>query len=139
MSDETPFAPGCEILLLEDDAPFRKRLAAYLRNQGVEVTEAGKIDEARRLLNTIRFEFALVDLHLPDGSVLELLRENAFSENTRIVVMTAFGGIKDAVEAMRHGAGDYISKLFEPEEVVLAFQRARKLQRLARREEYHSN
>ena len=50
-----------------------------------------------------------VDLHLPDGDALELLREGAFSENTGVVVMTAFGGVKEAVEAMRMGAGDYLS------------------------------
>lgn len=138
MSDETALPLGCEILLLEDDAPFRKRLAAYLRNQGAEVTEAGRIDEARRLLRELRFEFALVDLHLPDGSVLDLLRENVFAENTSVVVMTAFGGIKEAVEAIRLGAGDYLSKPFEPDELPLAFQRGRSLRRIVRRDEHHS-
>ncbi len=138
MSDDPALPPGCEILLLEDDAPFRKRLAAYLRNCGAEITEAGRIEEARRLLSTVPFELALVDLHLPDGSVLDLLRENAFSENTSVVVMTAFGGIKEAVEAIRLGAGDYLSKPFEPDELPIAFQRSRCLRRVARREEYHS-
>jgi DNA-binding NtrC family response regulator len=138
MSDETALPRGCEILLLEDDAPFRKRLAAYLRHHGAEVTEAGRLAEARRLLREMRFEFALVDLHLPDGRVLELLREGAFSENTGVVVMTAFGGVKEAVEAMRLGAGDYLSKPFEPDELPLAWQRCRSLRRIARREEHLS-
>jgi DNA-binding NtrC family response regulator len=129
-------SPGCEILLLEDDAPFRKRLAAYLRQLGAEVSEAGRLDEARRQLKDLRFEFALVDLHLPDGDVLGLLREGAFSENTGVVVMTAFGGVKQAVEAMRLGAGDYLSKPFEPEELPLAFARCR-TQRLAARRSEH--
>jgi DNA-binding NtrC family response regulator len=138
MSDASALPPGCEILLLEDDLPLRKRLSAYLRNRGAEVTEAGRIEEARRLLRDVRFEFALVDLHLPDGSVLDLLRENAFSENTSVVVMTAFGGIKEAVEAIRLGAGDYLSKPFEPDELPLAFKRGSTLRRIARREEHHS-
>jgi ActR/RegA family two-component response regulator len=110
MPDETVLAPGCEILLLEDDAPLRKRLAGYLRGLGAEVSEAARLAEARHLLHELRFEFALVDLHLPDGEVLELLREGAFSENTGVVVMTAFGGVRKAVEAMRLGAGDYLAK-----------------------------
>src|SRR5580692_4033989 len=114
---------GCEILLLEDDLAFRKRLASYLRNFGAEVSEAGTLDEARGLLNDLRFDFALVDLHLPDGEALEILRAGAFSENTGVVVITAFGGIKKAVEAMRLGAGDYLAKPFEPEELPLAFLR----------------
>jgi len=138
MSDETTLPAGCEILVLEDDIPLRKRLAAYLRQIGAEVTETGRIDEARRLLHDLRFEFALVDLHLPDGDVLALLREEAFSENTGIVVMTAFGGVKEAVEAMRHGAGDYLAKPFEPEQLPVAFARCRHLRRVDRREEHRA-
>ena len=136
MSEEPALSPGCEILLLEDDAPLRKRLAAHLRQLGAEVPEAGTLAEARRLLASLRFEFALVDLHLPDGDVLSLLRDGAFSENTGVVVMTAFGGVKEAVEAMRHGAGDYLTKPFEPEELPLAFARCRSLRRADRREEH---
>lgn len=136
MPDETALPPGCEVLLLEDDATLRKRLAAHLSGLGAEVTPAGRIDEARRLLREMRFDFALVDLHLPDGEVLELLREGAFSENTGVVVMTAFGGVKKAVEAMRLGAGDYLAKPFEPEELPLAFLRCHQTRTAARREEF---
>jgi DNA-binding NtrC family response regulator len=129
-------SPGCEILVLEDDAPFRKRLAAFLRRQGAEVAEAGTLGDARRLLRDLRFEYALADLHLPDGDVLGLLREGAFSENTGVVVMTAFGGVRQAVEAMRLGAGDYLSKPFEPEEIPLALVRCRSMRLAARRSEH---
>jgi DNA-binding NtrC family response regulator len=136
--DVPTLSPGCEILLLEDDAPLRKRLAAFLRQQGAEVSEAGRLEDARRLLGQMRFEFALVDLHLPDGEVLALLREGAFSENTGVIVMTAFGGIKQAVEAMRLGAADYLSKPFEPEEIILAFSRCRSLRGANRRSEHRT-
>ena len=138
MSADTALPAGCEILLLEDDALLRKRLAAHLRHLGAEVTEATRLEEARRLLRELRFEFALVDLHLPDGQALELLREGAFSENTGIVVMTAFGGVPAAVEAMRLGAGDYLAKPFEPEELPLALLRCRSTRGAARREEHHA-
>jgi len=105
---------GSEVLLLEDDSVLRRRLAAHLRSLGAEVTEVSSVAEARQALSDLQFDFALVDLHLPDGDALELLREGAFSENTGVVVMTAFGGVKEAVEAMRMGAGDYLSKPFEP-------------------------
>jgi len=100
------------------------------------VTEVTTIEEARVALSRLQFDFALVDLHLPDGDALELLRERAFSENTGVVVMTAFGGIKDAVEAMRQGAGDYLSKPFEPDEVPIAFMRCRERRGIARRDEF---
>ncbi len=136
MADESALPPGCDVLLLEDDAPLRKRLAAHLRRAGAQVTEATTLAEARRLLGGLAFEFALIDLNLPDGDALALLREGAFSENTGVVVMTAFGGVQRAVEAMRLGAGDYLAKPFEPEEAPLAFLRCRAVRRSVRRDEH---
>jgi DNA-binding NtrC family response regulator len=136
MPPDAAFTPGCDVLLLEDDAALRRRLAAHLRGLGAEVTEAGRVDEARRLLDTLRFEYALIDLHLPDGEGLDLLRAGRFSENTAVVVMTAFGGIKDAVEAMRLGACDYLAKPFEFEQVPLAFRRGRSQRMSVRRDEH---
>ncbi|PTY05480.1 DNA-binding response regulator [Opitutaceae bacterium EW11] len=138
MADDASFPAGSEILLLEDDLPLRKRLAAHLRLHGAEVTEALRLEEARRLLRDLRFDFAVVDLHLPDGEVLDLLREGAFSENTGVVVMTAFGGVKQAVEAMRLGAGDYLTKPFEPDQLGVAFSRCRWNRRATRRDEHRS-
>jgi two-component system response regulator AtoC len=130
---------GCEVLLLEDDAVLRRRLVAHLRSLGAEVTEVATIGAARKALAELRFDFALVDLHLPDGEALELLREGAFSENTGVVVMTAFGGIKAAVEAMRQGAGDYLSKPFEPDELPIAFMRCREKRGMNRRDEFRAS
>jgi DNA-binding NtrC family response regulator len=136
MADQSALPAGSEVLLLEDEPGLRKRCAAYLRTLGAAVTEAGKIEEARRLLRDARFDFALIDLHLPDGEALELLREGSFSENTGVVVMTAFGGVKKAVEAMRLGAADYLAKPFETEELPLAFLRCRENRIAKRRDEY---
>ncbi len=139
MAAITEPSAGSEVLLLEDDSILRKRLAAHLASTGAEVTEVSTIADARRALAGLHFDFALVDLHLPDGDALELLREGAFSENTGVVVMTAFGGIKEAVEAMRQGAGDYLSKPFEPAELPIAFMRCREKRTTARRDELRSN
>jgi DNA-binding NtrC family response regulator len=109
-----------------------------LRSLGAEVTEASTIEQARRVLASLPFDFALIDLHLPDGEAMELLRAGEFSENTGAVVMTAFGAIKDAVEAMRLGAGDYLSKPFEPEELPIVFMRCRDRRGSERRDEYRS-
>ena len=138
MAEKNALPAGSEVLVLEDDPALRKRLAAFLRGAGVVVTECALIAETRRLLREARFDFALIDLHLPDGEALELLREGAFSENTGVVVMTAFGGVKKAVEAIRLGAGDYLAKPFEPEELPLAFLRCRTTRNAARRDEHRS-
>jgi two-component system response regulator AtoC len=125
---------GSDVLLLEDDATLRKRLAAHLRSAGAEVREAVNVDHARKLLREHTFDFALIDLHLPDGEGIDLLRENLFSETTGVVVMTAYGNIAKAVEAMRLGAGDYLSKPFDPQELSVAFARCRATREAARRD-----
>lgn len=136
MADPNALPAGSEILVLEDDSGLRRRCVAYLRNVGADVTEVSCLAEARHALAEARFDFALADLHLPDGEALELLREQAFSENTGVVVMTAFGGVKKAVEAMRLGAGDYLAKPFELEELPLAFLRCHDHRIARRRDEF---
>jgi two-component system response regulator AtoC len=135
MAVATELSAGCEVLLLEDDSLLRRRLSAHLRNLGAQVTETSTIGEARRALAELSFDFALIDLHLPDGGALDLLRSRTFSENTGVVVMTAFGGIKEAVQAMRLGASDYLSKPFEPEELPIVFMRCRERRSVERRDE----
>jgi DNA-binding NtrC family response regulator len=136
MALDTKLPAGCEILILEDESSLRKRLALHLRSEGAEVSEATQLEEARRLARDIRFDFAVIDLHLPDGEALSLLRENISSENTGVVVMTAFGGLRKAVEAMKLGATDYLAKPFEPDELTLAFLRSRRERTSARREQH---
>jgi DNA-binding NtrC family response regulator len=137
-----PIAPafqnGSSVLLVEDDAMLSRRIVAALDAEGLTVNSARKLAEARNLLAAERYDYALVDLHLPDGLGLALLREGAFSENTNVVVMTAYGGIADAVEAMRMGASDFLTKPFDLEAVPLAFLRSRAKRWAARREEQRS-
>ncbi len=123
------------MLLVEDDVVLRRRIASYLERRGAEVAGARTLAEARNLLRAERYDFALVDMHLPDGPGLALLRDGSVSENTGVVAMTAYGGIEQAVEAMRLGAGDYLTKPFELEAVPLAFLRCRTLRRASRRDE----
>ena len=65
---------------------------------------------ARQLLESLDFDFALLDVNLPDGSGIELLEHRAFSPATCVIIMTAHGGVAGAVEAMRLGADNYITK-----------------------------
>ena len=114
-----------EILVVEDEPLLRKRLAGYLEKQGADVTAVECIDHARNALSDLSFDFALVDINLPDGLGLDLLREGRFSGNTGVVIMTADGGVDSAVEAMRLGAGEYLTKPFQPEELPIVFERCR--------------
>ncbi len=124
---------GKEVFILEDDLFLTKRLAAHLEDAGAEVTSCTCLEEARNALQSYSFDFALMDLNLPDGESLELLREQKFPANTLVILMTAEGGIQSAVEAMRLGAADYLTKPFDVQEISLLFlksEKQRKNQRL---------
>ena len=127
---------GLEILVVEDDVMLARRLEAQLRRSGAEVTCAKTLDAARQLLASLDFDFALLDVNLPDGRGTELLEAKAFPAATGIIIMTAHGGVAGAVEAMRLGAADYLVKPFEAEEVPLVIERARRARQSARAEEH---
>ncbi len=127
---------NAEVLLLEDESLLRKRLQAWLEKQGASVTALGLVAEARRAASALPFDFALLDINLPDGEGLDLLRKPVFPGTTSIVIMTANGGIASAVEAIKLGAGDYLAKPFDPDELSLVFSRLRK-SKLANRVEEH--
>jgi DNA-binding NtrC family response regulator len=132
-SEPSSILKGKEILILEDDSFLNKRLVAMLENCGAEVTLCEEVKEARNNLDALVFDFALFDLNLPDGESLEILREGLVPANTVTILMTAEGGIDSAVEAMRLGADNYLSKPFEIDEIPILFQKAdqqRKSQRL---------
>lgn len=127
---------GVSVLVVEDEVLLRKRLAAYLEHQGGDVTTAGEVGAARRLAQQLNFDYALLDVNLPDGKGTDLLREAVFSAGTGVIVMTAEGGVDGAVEAMRLGALDYLVKPFEPEELPLVFRRAGRARQAARLTEH---
>src|SRR5688572_21660480 len=106
---------GLSILMLEDEPLLRRHLAATLERLGADGTAAETLKSAKQLAAEFSFDFALLDVNLPDGRGTDLLRDRAFGSNTGIVVMTAEGGITSAVEAMKLGALDYLPKPFEPE------------------------
>ena len=110
------------ILLCDDDAPFRKRLARALRDRGCEVFEA---DSARMGLEVF-LEYTparvVVDLRMPGESGLWLVREvKARHEDCAVVVLTGFGSIATALEAIKCGAVNYLTKPVSADVILAAF------------------
>jgi two-component system, NtrC family, response regulator AtoC len=118
---------GLSVLVVDDEQMLQRRLAAHLEAIGADVTGAGTLKAARNLLKELDFDFVLLDIHLPDGLGMELLREGVFQPGQAVIVMTAEGGIEVAVEAMRLGASDFLSKPFEPAVLPLVMRRARQV------------
>jgi len=126
---------GLSVLVVEDDTLLRRQVAAQLERMRVDVTGVGTVGEARRLASELAFDFVLLDIHLPDGSGMDLLREGVFGATPGIMVMTADGGVEGAVEAMRLGASDYLVKPFDLGELPLVIGRLRRNRQDARIEE----
>jgi len=136
MSQAYAHLASAEILIVEDEPLLRKRLAASLQGLGAEVTVAESVEEARNCLESLDFDFAMVDVHLPDGLGLDLLKTGAFAPDTAVVIMTAEGGVETAVEAMRLGAADYLSKPFDHDEIPLILGSCRKARQADRLEQH---
>jgi DNA-binding NtrC family response regulator len=132
----TKLLAGLDILIVEDESLLRKQIAAHLESLGADVTGAGTLQAARQSLAEFGFDFALLDVNLPDGRGTVLLEEKKFSPNTGVIVMTAEGGVAGAVEAMKLGALDYLVKPFEVAELSLVIARGRKSKQAARLDEH---
>lgn len=122
------------LLLIEDEVLLRRRMAAQFEDLGADVSVAADLAEARRLLAEMSFDYALIDVNLPDGRSLELLAEKRFGESTVVVVMTSESGVAGAVEAMRLGAADYLAKPVEAEDAVVRLLGGRQQRRRQRGE-----
>jgi two-component system response regulator RegA len=109
------------LLVLDDDAPFRARLARALGQRGFDVAAVGSVAEAREHLKQQQPAFAVVDLRLEDGSGLdfvETLHRNR--EDSHAVILTGYGAIATAVAAVKAGAIDYLPKPADIDDIVNA-------------------
>ena len=123
-----------KLLVVDDDAAMRQMLASLFRERGYPVQEAASADEALERTRETEFDAVLSDIKMPGKTGIEMVGElRRVRPATPVVLMTAFGSIDSAVEAMRAGAFDYITKPFEPEAVLLTVERA--LERRALEEE----
>lgn len=113
------------ILIVDDDPGFRKLLETILASEGYQITTAPNLKEAVRAAERRQFHVILTDLRLPDGDGVQFLRWlREHSIDTPVVVITGFGTVASAVEAMKLGAADYLGKpLASPDELRLLVRR----------------
>jgi len=99
------------LLIVDDDAPFRQRLAQAMERRGYAVTTAETVASGIEVAGSLRPAFAVVDLRLGDGNGLEVVPAlRSARPDARIIVLTGYGNIASAVAAVKQGAVDFLSK-----------------------------
>jgi two-component system response regulator RegA len=112
------------ILVVDDDATFRTRLVRALSSRGYETFEAADVDSAIARAKQLKPARAIVDLRMPGKSGLDLISALMdIDESIQILVLTGYGSIATAVEAVRRGAIDYLNKPVDTEQILAVFDR----------------
>ena len=125
------------VLVVDDDTLMREFVVETLTRQRIEVVQASNGVQARNLLQQREFDMAFIDIKMPGLSGMELLRwKNEKGLPTLTVIVTAFGTVEQAVEAMQLGAIDFLMKPFSPEQVELVLNKAREWVRLNAQNQY---
>lgn len=107
-----------KILIVDDEINIRKTLRLIMNEYDCSVTEAGSVKDANIIIKDEFFDIAIIDVRLPDGSGLEVLKHiKEQSPNTVVLIITAFSSTQTAIDAMKSGAYDYITKPFNLDEI----------------------
>lgn len=115
--------PKPTLLVVDDDEVYRQRLAKALAARGFEVLTAQDAESAVALAQADSPEYAILDLRMPGASGLELLRRlKAIDPGTQVLMLTGYGSIRTAVEAMQVGSVQYLTKPVDVDEILAAFQ-----------------
>jgi two-component system response regulator RegA len=109
------------LLIVDDDNPFRDRLARSMEKKGFNVTQAESVKSGIQKARETKPAFAVVDLRLGDGNGLEVVKEIQQSKKeSKIIMLTGYGNIPTAVAAIKAGAIDYLAKPADAEDVETA-------------------
>jgi len=107
------------ILVVDDDDGIRTLVKQYLEGKNFLVTTANSAEEATEKVSIIKFDLIVLDIMMPGKNGLEFTKENKEKINTPIILLTAKGETDERVAGLEIGADDYLSKPFEPKELIL--------------------
>jgi two-component system response regulator AtoC len=123
-----------QLLIVDDEENMRHMLSAFLRKHNYEADMAENGADALKRLRDHLYDVVLCDIRMPEMDGMTFLKKMAEEKLTAatVIMMSAYGTIDDAVEAMKMGAYDYVSKPFKPDEILLALKKAEERERLRR-------
>ena len=107
------------ILIVDDDDRIRELVKQYLNENNYLVTTANSAEQAKEKISLIKFDIIILDIMMPGQSGLEFTNENKSKINIPIILLTAKGEATERIEGLETGADDYLSKPFEPKELLL--------------------
>ena len=116
---EAPPAEAAHILVVDDDDRLRTLLGRYLRDNGYHVSSASSAADARAKLDGMAFDLIVLDVMMPGESGIDFTRGLRRSTTVPILLLTAMGEPEDRIAGLESGADDYLTKPFEPRELLL--------------------
>lgn len=125
----TLFKQSTKVLVIEDEALFARAVVKRLKHAGYDAEHAETVADGRSLIKQFLPDIVLLDMRLPDGNGLELLSDLT-AKGVAVIVMTAYGELSDAVNAIKQGATDYLKKPVDLEELLLIVQKAENASKL---------
>lgn len=121
------------ILVVDDELIVRESLVGWLKKSGYDVEAASGGVEALKKINEAEYDLLFLDIKMPDMNGIEVLKHvKELSPETMVIMITAFGSVDTAVEAMKLGAHDYLMKPFEPEHLLLLVEKLLNQRRIMR-------
>ena len=113
-----PNSPA-HILVIDDDTRLRSLLQRFLTDNGFLVSQAADAAEARRALESLEFDLLIVDVMMPGEDGMSLVRSLRESKDVPVLMLTAMADAEDRINGLETGADDYLSKPFDPRELLL--------------------
>ena len=110
------------ILIIDDDQKIRQLLKIFLENNSFRVSDAENTQQAKKIMETLIFDLLVIDIMMPGQNGLEFLKEIRQTNSIPTLMLTAMSNPEDRLDGLEYGADDYMTKPFEPRELLLRIQ-----------------
>ena len=110
------------ILIIDDDQKIRQLLKKFLENNSFRVSDAENTQQAKKIMETLIFDLLVIDIMMPGQNGLEFLKEIRQTNSIPTLMLTAMSNPEDRLDGLEYGADDYMTKPFEPRELLLRIQ-----------------
>ena len=122
MNDQDIKKFNFHILVIDDDQRLRLLLKQFLEKNGFRVSDAEDTDQAKKIMNSLIFDLLVIDIMMPGQNGLDFLKEVRLKNNIPALMLSAMSAPEDRLDGLEFGADDYMTKPFEPRELLLRIQ-----------------